>query len=187
MSALTKSYLSLIAVFTILAYCVSCSSSESVPADVQITQIDALMQEMFDYSSKPDMRPQSDSVMNLLRGRYDRFVVEYPEHEMAPVFLDRAANIARNKKDYKAALDYYSRIVKEYPNSENIVDTKFLIAFVYDTELNDKEKAREQYEAVANEYPDHILGRNAKQRLQNLHMSDKELIESFEKQNKLAN
>jgi len=184
MKANYKSIVLAMSAIVVLVSCATDKVSTPLPASDQIAEIEEIMEKMFEISTNSNMRAQSDSIMEVLNERYDRFVKENPEHEMAPVYLDNAANIARKKKDYKTALEYYNRIVKDYPQSENIVDTKFLIAFVYDAELNNKEKAREQYQAVVDEYPNHILGRNAKARLENLHMSDEELIEHFESMNK---
>lgn len=169
----------------LILYSSCADGGKSAPTEAErIEEIERLMADMFKYSSSPDMRAESDSVAALLKERYDAFVAKYPEHEVAPMYLDQAANIARKDKDYPAVLDYYQRIVKDYPDYENIVQVKFLIAFVYDTELNDKEKARSHYQAVASEHPEHNFGKNAKARLENLHMSDQELMEHFQEKNK---
>lgn len=174
-------------ILTLLFACGGGNGETTVPASAQITEIEGLMKQMFKYSSAPDMRAESDSVVDLLKSRYDEFVKEFPQHEMAPVYLDQAANIGRKKRDYKMALGYYDRIIKEYPDFDNIIEVKFLVAFVYDAELQDKEKAREHYQAVADAYPNHVFGVDAKARLANLHMTDEELIEYFEKNNKSNN
>ncbi len=172
---------------SIAASCGSGDDGSPVPAGNQISEIESLMKQMFEYSSSRDMRAESDSVADLLETRYDRFVKDYPKHEMAPVYLDQAANIGRKKRDYESALNYYDRIIKDYPDYENIIEVKFLVAFVYDAELRDKDKARIHYQAVADEYPDNVFGKDAKARLENLHMTDEELIEYFEKNNNLNN
>jgi tetratricopeptide (TPR) repeat protein len=119
-----------------------------------------------------------------LLGDYEDFASSCPENDMAPIFLDRAANIARGLKDYERGLKNYQAIVDRYPNFDRIIETKFLIAFMYDNEIKDKSKAEEHYKAVAEEYPTHVFGKNAKDRLVTLHMSDKELLEFFEEKNK---
>jgi len=186
MNAMIRILLGSFLVIALLAACGTKDSPRVLPAGEQITEIEDLMKQMFKYSSAPNMRSESDSVTDVLKSRYDRFVDEYPKHEMAPVYLDQAANIGRKKRDYSSALEYYNRIINEYPEYENIIEVKFLIAFVYDAELRDKDKAREHYQSVADEYPNHVFGQDAKARLENLHMTDEELIEHFEKSNDIS-
>ncbi|NNC82499.1 MAG: tetratricopeptide repeat protein [Flavobacteriales bacterium] len=144
----------------------------------RIGQIEQLEIAMFDKDKKFD-----EDIARDLMGDYEQFAEEFPEHEMAPEFLDRAANIARQLKEYERGLENYQTIVVRYPDFEKIIETKFLIAFMYDVELKNKEKAEEKYKAVAEQYPDHVFGKNAKDRLVTLHMSDEELIEFFNQKN----
>ncbi len=144
----------------------------------KIRSIEACEQVLFDKEKEFD-----ENIAKQLLSDYEDFSSSYPKNEMAPVFLDRAANIARGLKDYQRGLDNYQAIVDGYPEFERIIETKFLIAFMYDNEIKDKAKAEQHYKAVAEEYPGHVFGRNAKDRLITLHMTDEELLEFFEKKN----
>ncbi|NND93913.1 MAG: hypothetical protein HKN45_03555 [Flavobacteriales bacterium] len=153
---------------------VSCNSEAE-----KIMHIEDTEKVLFDKEKDFD-----ETLAEQLLNEYEAFAASYPENEMTPVYLDRAANIARGLKDFERGLKNYQAIVEGYPEFERIIETKFLIAFMYDNEIKDKAKAEEHYKAVAQEYPDHIFGRNAKDRLITLHMSDEELLEFFDEKNK---
>lgn len=154
------------------------SSTKALPAE-DIKAIEALESQLFSELQEP-----KEDVAKKLMANYEQFAKEHPEHEQAPVYLDQSANIARSIfRDYKRGLACYEGIVEKYPDYDRIIDVKFFIAFMYDNELKDKAKAEEHYKAIAEQYPDHIFGRNAKDRLKTLHISDKELLEHWEKKN----
>ncbi len=155
----------------------SCSTLDS-PVE-QIGGLEKLESQLFSELKEPN-----EDIANQLMDGYEKFAKDYPEHEQAPVYLDQSANIARSIfRDYQRGLDCYEAIVENYPDYERVIDIKFFIAFMYDNELKDKVKAEAHYKAIANEYPNHVFGRNAKDRLGTLHISDKELIEQWEKKN----
>jgi len=167
-----------------IALLVACSSpqtaeeQEVLPAAEQISNLESLEKQMFTDKAQPD-----DSLANVIMDGYERFASQYPEHEMAPVFLDRSANVARGFRQYDRVLKDYKKIVSDYPDYEKIIETRFLIAFTYDNELKDKVEAEKHYKAIAEEYPNHLFGKEAKQRLATLHMSDEELIQHFKELN----
>jgi hypothetical protein len=58
-----------------------------------------------------------------------------------------------------------------------------LIAFIYENHLNKKGPAKEYYNKVINEYPEHVLASQAKQSIDILMLSDEELIKKFQENN----
>jgi hypothetical protein len=53
--------------------------------------------------------------------------------------------------------------------------------------MNQKGKAKEYYEKVIDNYPDHVFAKEARVAIQHLGKTDEELIEEFEAKNKSEN
>ena len=146
-----------------------------------ITQIEKMEKDLFATMETPD-----DSLADALMTAYESFDAQFKESELAPEYLFRAANLARSFNDYKRAIGHYEAIVDHHADYENIIETKFMIAFMYDNDFKDKKKAEELYKSIAAEYPEHIFGREANKRLETLHMSDQEMLEYFKRKNGLS-
>ena len=69
-----------------------------------------------------------------------------------------------------------------FPEFRKSPTALFMQAFIYETTIQDKEKAKEKYSAFIQKYPDHSLTTSAKASLDqlNANISDEELIRSFE-------
>ncbi|MDA0973487.1 MAG: hypothetical protein O2867_07120 [Bacteroidetes bacterium] len=159
-------------VLTLLA----CDRSKT--AQDSIADIESMEKKLFSTMESPD-----DSLADALMTAYEAFNTEFKENEMAPEFLFRAANVARSFNEYDRALSCYETILADHPEYENIIETKFLIAFMYDNDFKDKDKAEELYKKMAAEYPRHLFGKEAAQRLETLHMTDQEMLEHFKRKN----
>ncbi|MFT4661686.1 MAG: tetratricopeptide (TPR) repeat protein [Patiriisocius sp.] len=125
----------------------------------------------------------SDSLKLVAFEAYNEFSTKHPKDEMSPEYLFRAANISRSFKKYDEAIRIYQRIVDLYPAYNMVTESHFLIAFVYDSDLNDKEKASAIYEQVAKKYPNEKFGKEAAMRLETIHLTDEELMDMFRKKN----
>ena len=146
-----------------------------------IAQIEQMEKKLFATMEAPD-----DSLANDLMTAYEQFNEDYKENELAPECLFRSANLARSFNQYQRALGYYQSIVDGHPYYQNIIETKFMIAFMYDNDLKDKKKAEELYKSISAEYPNHIFGREAAKRMETLHMTDQEMLDYFKRKNGLS-
>jgi len=141
-------------------------------------KIEAVQEIMFKH---PDNI--NDSIKTVAFDLYMEFSNKNPEDEMCPEYMFRAANIARSFKKYEDAIDIYEKIVSNYSDYNMVTESHFLIAFVYENDLNDKVKAKEIYEEVAKQYPDEKFGEQAALRLKTIHMSDEEMLRMFQEKN----
>lgn len=173
--------------FALLVILLSCgvsnqeSSTGELSGEQLLEHIEGLEEELFNTMASPD-----DSIAHELIRSYERFADKDPGHEMAPEFLFRAANVARSFKEYDQALAFYQRILKNHGSYQNKIETEFLIAFMYDNDFKDKEKAKAEYQRISQTYPDHIFGIQAAQRLEHIDLTDEELIELFERRREEA-
>jgi len=106
----------------------------------------------------------------------------FPKDSLAPEMIFKAGNVCIGLKDYDMAIAYFNRAAKHYPDYIKRPEVVYMTAFVYDYHMKQFGKAREQYERVIEEYPNHVFAREAKQAIEVLGMSDAELIEKFKQQ-----
>lgn len=168
----------LIALLTTLLFACS-GGGEKVSKKELRTRIDTLRQSVDSMSSSGKLPKKK---MKELKADYKSYADRFSDDSLSPHYLFRAGSLARSLKEPQKAINLYTRILEEYPDYEKEATVRFLLAFVYDQDLDKKKKARSLYQAVIDSFPDHKLAKDAKQYLKVMDLSDKELIERFEKQ-----
>ena len=113
---------------------------------------------------------------------YKAYAAAYPLDNGAPEYLFRAAGVARSMKDPQQSIALYDRIIRDYSNWERLPDTYYLKAFTIDTELKHKGNAKEAYQQVIYQFPDHPFAADAKAMIANLEYTDEELIARWKQQ-----
>lgn len=146
--------------------------------DALAVRIDSLENVLFSQETNVD----KEVAAQLLQS-YIKFTDTYPIDERTPDYLYKGAGIARGVGVHSRALQMYQRILTDYPEFEKQAETQFLIAFTFDNDLKRTEKAKEEYNKVIDQYPDHEFAEQARERLKTIDMSDEELIEMFMQQN----
>jgi tetratricopeptide (TPR) repeat protein len=111
----------------------------------------------------------------------------YPQDSLAPEKLFKSANVFITIKKYDRAVGTFNRIAKHYSNWIKVPETVYMTGFVYEYHMNQKGKAKEYYEKVIDNYPDHVFAKEARVAIQHLGKTDEELIEEFEAKNKAEN
>ncbi|MCB0790499.1 MAG: tetratricopeptide repeat protein [Flavobacteriales bacterium] len=114
---------------------------------------------------------------------YRSFAKEFPTDTMAPEYLFRGAGVAKALGRPNETLTLYDRIIKDYPAWRRIPDTYYLKAFTLDNDLRQKGEAQKAYEEVISRFPDHRFARDARAMIDNLGLTDEELIQKFERMN----
>jgi|SRR5690554_2987505 len=110
-----------------------------------------------------------------------KFVVD---KERAPEYLYKSAAISRAIGLPIKAIKLYDKILAEYPDYEKNPEVAFLLAFTYDEDMKQPERAKEAYEELIEKFPDDMWAEQASARLENIDKSDEELIQSFLEKNK---
>lgn len=111
---------------------------------------------------------------------YGMFASENPTDELTPNYLFKAADLSMALNRSELAIDYFDRIIADYPDYSKAPYSMFLRAFVYDEQLHNMEKAKAGYEDFIKKYPDHEMADAARFSLKNLGKSPEELIREFE-------
>ena len=103
-------------------------------------------------------------------------LTEYPEGKNAPAAMFMLAETYNGKKDFRAAVNYYSAFVKKYPDLNSTPLAMFFIGFIYNNNLQMFDSARFAYQNFISKFPDHNLVPSAKFEIDNLGKSPDEII-----------
>ena len=103
--------------------------------------------------------------------------------KFAPMYLMKAADVAMNIKRGDVAIKYLDRVVKDYPEYDKLADCYFMRGYVYETVLTDTDKAKQAYELFLVQYPNHPLAADTRIIIQNLSLSDEEIIKMIIEKN----
>ncbi|MDA3819689.1 MAG: hypothetical protein PF590_04420 [Candidatus Delongbacteria bacterium] len=115
---------------------------------------------------------------------YLKYASQYKQDSLVPEYLFRAAELAMNVDRPYDAVAYLQRIEKNYTGFDKIPWVVYLTGFIYDSMLNEDETAEMYYNRFLDNWPDHERAEEVRMLKSYLHMSDKEIIDRFEKSNK---
>ena len=115
-----------------------------------------------------------------LIGFYSSYFNLFPNDPMTADMLFKAGNQCVNLNRYDDALSYYNRLDVSYRNYQKCPESLYLQGFIYDTYKNEFGNAKEKYERLIKLYPEHSLAEQAKVSIENLGLTDEELIRKFE-------
>jgi TolA-binding protein len=118
---------------------------------------------------------------------YIAYVRRFPLDTMAPEYLFRAAGVISKLGDPQTGVDLYDRIIRDYPGWRRLVDTYYLKAFTLDNDMQLKGAAKTAYEEVIAKFPDHKFATESNAMIENLELTDQELIEKFQRMNAAKN
>ncbi len=117
---------------------------------------------------------------------YKAYASAYPADTLVPEYLFRAANTLRTMDEPEQSLVLYDRLIRDYPEWRRTVDVLYLKALTLDDDLNRDGEAKSVYELVIGTFPDHPFARDARAMIENLGLSDEEIIAKFKAMNEEA-
>lgn len=118
-----------------------------------------------------------------LLAAYDEFVSKYPKDTVSARFLFEAGRLSMNTAQGKNAINYFDKVITDFPDYKKTPDCMFLKAFVYDDQLKDLKNAKKAYQAFLTKYPTHEFADDAKASIDNLGKTPEQLIREFEAKN----
>ena len=107
-----------------------------------------------------------------------------PKSEKSAEYLHDAGRTAGYMRAFPKAIDLYSWVINKYPNHEQTANSTFMLGYTYDNDMKDYGEARNYYEQFLAKYPEHDLAESAKVLLENLGVSDDEIIERLQQKSK---
>lgn len=115
--------------------------------------------------------------------RYRDYVVLNPGDSISAEYLFKAADLSIGIGNYQASINYLDRIITDYPGYHKIVEILLFKGFIYENYMNSHAEATKAYKDLINRYPNHRLAKDAEAAIQNLTLSEEELIEKLKQAN----
>tara|TARA_B100001564_G_C20573152_1_gene639345 strand:+ start:210 stop:725 length:516 start_codon:yes stop_codon:yes gene_type:complete len=98
------------------------------------------------------------------------------EDSLSPEYLMRRADLLRGSGKIRQAITQFKDVHDGYPSYQNKITCAFIAAFLYETELNDREMAEKLYLQIIESYPESHEASVARVSLRHLHETSDELI-----------
>lgn len=137
------------------------------------SSIDELTQAMQEeaYPSQENM----EKVIEL----YDEYISKYPDSEESFTYMELKAKYLSANNQQEEAIEAYDDLIQKYPEDERSAEALFMQAFIFENYLFDKTKAKEKYSDFLKHYPNHELADDAVFSIENLSLSNQELLEKL--------
>lgn len=165
-----------------MLFLLSCSNGENTTTITEEKTIsdEAILSNIEDLKKSNTI--DKEKVDELL-ANIDSFVVQAPLNEKVPIYLEMKAKYLAAMGKNKEALVVYDDIYSNYKDYENRPDALFMIAFIYETNIGDKEKAKQMYKRFIDEFPEDEFAKDAKFSIENMDKTPEELMDMFNKNN----
>lgn len=168
-----------------LAFCcgmAACNSTKTPPSDQDLlnSKIDSLEQVFFGNNGAL-ATPHNGLMLVREYARY--YQLEEKVDSLAVDRIFKAGEISMGIGQGNLAVKYFQTVVEDHPEFYKASEALFLCGFCEETLNSDTAKARQYYESFVRQFPQHRLAQDAKFSVENLGLSDEELIERFEKAN----
>lgn len=170
-------------IFTLmlLVVLISCNADNSATTantkTVSIADIDKKLAVLKTENTLDDAK-----VVDLIES-IDAFVSENKEDAKAPVFLELKAKYLTALGKNESAFAVYNTIYEDYSNYKNHSDALFMMAFIFENNLNNIPAAELNYQKYLNEFPNGDFANDAQFSLDNMSKTPEELMEMFKKMN----
>lgn len=111
------------------------------------------------------------------------YLENFPNKAGKPEVMLKAANACRALSKPQEAINYLNRFLGSYADHKDRAEALFTKAFIFDEDLQDKDKAKKTYTQLIQQHPNSLYRENAEILMEQLYLTDAELIEKFRKQN----
>ena len=100
--------------------------------------------------------------------KMDSLLVAFPDHSLQDDVLYLKANVYKKKRNYEKAAELYEMIVEKYKEEIRADNSLFALAELYETHLNDVEKAKTLYETLFIDFSGSTFAVEARKRFRRL-------------------
>jgi hypothetical protein len=146
-------------------------------SDIVKTKIDSLEAILFAESEKP---ADKTAGMDLVKSYAKYYRITDAKDSLAVDMLFKAGEVSMGIGQGNLAVKYFKMISDDHRDFYKAPEALFLAGFCEENVNKDTADARRFYELFVNRYPEHKLAEDAKFSIQNMKMSDEELIRMFE-------
>lgn len=100
--------------------------------------------------------------------KMDSLLVAFPDHSLQDDVLYLKANVYKKKRNFEKAAELYATIVEKYKEEIRADNSLFALAELYETQLNDIEKAKTLYETLFIDFSGSTFAVEARKRFRRL-------------------
>jgi len=166
----------------------SCASNDSdVTSEetlIEVAQLSGHIDSLKVKLSQPLSNEEAKQLSLDLMNSCNTFVEAFPEDNRCADYLFISARAANGLKQYDASLQTLNKIKGAYRKYNKMPEVYFLYAFTLDEDLDRKEDAQKAYMDLINKFPDDPLSSQAAILLDQLYLSDEDLIEMWKMKEK---
>ncbi len=168
----------LIIITSALMVFAACNSNQkpASESDILLAQIDSLETILFAESEAP---ADVNAGMKLIRN-YAKYYKDHKTDSIAVDMLFKAGEVSMGIGQGNMAVKYFKTVTEDHKEYSKAPEALFLTGFCEETINRDTTNARFYYEKFLEAYPNHKLAEDARFSIQNMSMSDEELIRMFE-------
>ncbi|MCB0481216.1 MAG: hypothetical protein KDC83_07270 [Flavobacteriales bacterium] len=164
----------------------SCGSNNSNDAEkLKKEAVEGIEKLEAELKSSVELSPNLKKANKLIE-MYVTFVNNNPNDDHCGEFIFKAGEVSMGTEQYKRAIGFFENVITNYPGYEKIVEAHYLVAFIYDYYLDQKGVAEDKYKLVIERFPRNDFANEARGAINNLYLSDEELIKKFEDLNRSA-
>lgn len=121
-----------------------------------------------------------NTVANDFIGICEIYGLFLPDDARSPDLIYEAARTAGYIRSFPKAVELYDWVYLRYPDYPKASQALFMMAFTYDNEMRNLEKARALYEEFLRKYPGDDFEDDAQALLQNLGKSEEEVLKNLQ-------
>ena len=155
---------------------VSCAGKKEEKTRM-ISKITAMEQKLAESIKAQKIEP---ALVRDLAIEYSKFGELFPADTNSPRMIYKAGIL--NLKyiyDYNQAIKHFIRLKEKYPKFAETPMALYTAAYIYNDLLKNAAKAKECYELLIEDYPDHYLTKEAKVLIQFVGKSDEQLLNAI--------
>lgn len=112
---------------------------------------------------------------------YASYSYKFQDDSITPEYIFRMANVFEALGKAREAIEAFHKVESKYPDFPKKDICIFMQGNIYESELNELDKARECYERYLQYYPNKPFAKDVKVLLDNLGKSPEELLKSIQK------
>jgi tetratricopeptide (TPR) repeat protein len=147
----------------------------SEPGDLA-AEIDSLRMRIYNERTNR----YDNQVSNEFIGACEMYGLLLPKAPRSPDLLYDAARTAGYIRSFPKAVELYDWVYRRYPDFQRNSQALFMMAFTYDNEMKNLEKAKELYLEFVQKFPDDDFADDVQVLLQNLGKSEEEILKALQ-------
>ena len=113
--------------------------------------------------------------------RYRDYISANPRDSVTAEYLFKAADLSVGVGNPENSITYIDRLITDFPNFRKAAEMMLFKGFLYEVHLNNHAEAVKAYQAMIERYPNHRLTNDARAAIDNLSLSEEELLEKLKK------